>query len=204
MLNALIAIMGDSFDRAQEKARCSYLSSRAQLIAEYEVIGFNVIRQFFFHLNEFLQDWIYENLRLVPIMRSMWNYPFDDVSSWVSVFCFILLYFSFGVPIWVELLILIKIGCRFLGREDKGDLIVFYSEDYGVPGEDEKPGDDDWFGKLPKILDRLYKNEDALNDLKEKINSIEENQHEMRANQQELKDLILQYHVDHNEDEKED
>ena len=137
MLNALIAIMGDSFDRAQEKARASYLSSRAQLIAEDEVIGFNQIRPFFFQMNEFLQDWVDESLRVIPFLKGLWNDIvwetgiFEKCRVFFCLFLIVVLYFSLGIPIWVELLILVKIGFRFLGREEKGGLIVFYSEDYG-------------------------------------------------------------------------
>jgi len=43
LLNSLIALMGDSYGIAQENAKSVYLLSRANLIVEYETIGFDRI-----------------------------------------------------------------------------------------------------------------------------------------------------------------
>jgi ankyrin repeat protein len=48
LLNAIIAVMGDSYDRAQENARTSYLASRMILLAEYENIDLHKIRVWMF------------------------------------------------------------------------------------------------------------------------------------------------------------
>jgi len=211
LLNAIIALMGDSFDKAQENARTAYLASRVKLLAEYESIGFNRIRPLLCKIGEWLEDHINLRYRLWNMIKCVWE-PLketlkrdegtsskasiksnatikneieenerlvdtmdDEDGDFRYVSWKVILWFLTGGVIWMEVLVLLLHFFQLCGLEERGELFIFYSETQESVA-DEKPGEDEWYGKLPKILSRIEKIEENQTRMNTKI---DENQKEL-------------------------
>ena len=167
MLNALIAIMGDSFDKAQEKSRIGYLASRAELLAEYEQMNFDRTSKFFqakaVVVHHMLEERIPKQLRLINFILL----TKDKISArtWNTAYVPILSFFFYlicGIPILIEILILFKVVCGWIGvEEESGDLMVFFPEQYGIPEPTATEGEE-WYGRLPRVMNRIEQLEDKM------------------------------------------
>ena len=172
LLNALIAIMGDSFDKAQEKSRIGYLVSRAQLLAEYEMLGYSnlfgwghsVLLSIASHLEDLEQSKYRCNNYTANFTTIFFSMTEDFPTKIVHLFLFVA-YLFFMIPIWVEIAIFTARLSQEIGRNlEEGDLYVFFPEQYGKPSKEDSLGDDEWFGKLPKILSKLEAMENKENE----------------------------------------
>jgi hypothetical protein len=183
LLNAIIAVMGDSYDRAQENARTSYLASRMKLLAEYETIGFHRVRPLLYQVlgnsKELFNPYYRLSstakllyLSLKGLLGSSEVKSDQDIQSQFSRE-----HQQFKVPSTGKLLfycLLLGPFWHFLLQKladfalnEEGDLYVFIPEDNedqvsAAKGEEDEAGnvgiasaESDWYGKLPRILSKI-------------------------------------------------
>jgi len=170
LLNALIAFMGDSYGSAQENARAAFLLSRADLIVEYETIGFHHIYPFF--------------NKMVDCIDNLQNFSIDSYPEeklFHNQYCGLMCYFCCLIPLWIWLLQKLKwLILPFSIKNYEGEIMVFISEQDGIPDPTTIPGDHEKQEGIKRMIELESGLESHMSRLDEEMGGFKEDITEMK------------------------